>query len=698
LQAQNNEFSECNFVHTDFMKLNSSSRLSHQDQSAQRKMSIMKAFLFRSLSVIGLSAGLTACLQTPAPVASFMIYSQNTRAASVQVPAQASVQFIAVDPSNNPISVTWSIKEGATHGSIDGQGRYTAPNAAPDPAQATVVATTSSARREYIVNIVQAGLTGIRGTATIPVDALQTPRAEPQGIRSFKANWNAPRVKGQLLVIPSGNARPQSLATTSSLRGVQVRAEGDALTVEVPVGVSDQAFAEQLSRETGASVQPRYIYRGTAIPNDTSYAQQSNLPQISAPAAWDLQSAVADNMIAILDTGLVKTLSEIQGRYTEGKDFCSVLKNPNQNNAACDGEDTDVSDIPASQQGNGHGTFIAGQIAAVTNNSAGMAGLAHSGKVLIVKVFSSDNLGPLADSVSLSKGINYAVAQGARVLNLSLGVCAQYESAFDGPDQLVAKSIQAARAAGAVVVTAAGNNGASGCGTDYGVMFPGNHPDVIAVGSVDSDNAKSYFSATGPQVSIVAPGGGILSLNQTGTLETKAGTSFAAPQVAAIAGLILTKYPALQTNTRETSNLVRVILEETAQDLGTAGKDNSYGAGLLRADLAIERAWRFVPQIEVFAYPLKPGGNPSIAGDYDTASTAAAQTLVTLLEKSGSSSFSMITAKDGNPIKPGTYRVVACVDVNKANGPCSSGDLVDSKQNLPFEVVLDGVQLSLSRL
>ncbi len=658
----------------------------------------IKLMKIRFLQLVLLSAIISACpQQPPQPPPNFDIRPLNTAAPNLQVPAQASVEFIARTESGSTANVTWSVKQGAAYGSIDPQGRFTAPNAVPTPAQATIIGSISSTTRSYVITIVPAGISGIRGTIDIPAGLLgDAARATPQSARTFKADWNAPRVKGELLVIPAVNARPQSLMTTSSLRQARVKVDGDTLRVQVPANASDQAFAERIARETGATVQPNYIYRANAIPNDASYSQQTNLPQIGAPTAWDVQTLVNDNLIAILDTGLEKTLPEIQGRYTEGRDFCPTLKNPNQNNAACDGEDADISDIPTNQGGNGHGTFIAGQIAAVTNNNAGMAGLAHSGKVLIVKIFAADNLGPLADSPSLAKGINYAVAQGARVLNLSLGVCSQFAAEFEAPDQLVSKAIQAARAVGAVVIAAAGNNGNGACGTDYSVQFPGNHPDVVAVGSVDANNSKSNFSAVGPQVSLVAPGNNILSLNQTGTLETKAGTSFAAPQVAAVTGLILTKYPQLQSNDRNTFGIVKTVLEGTAQDLDAPGKDDLYGAGLLRADVALTRALDFANVVQVFAYPLKSGGNPNTDTDYDT--TTARVATIKIPRTSGTLNFALETALDGANLKPGTYKILACADLNESNPPCGAGDLGGSVKNLPYEFVLDGVSVTLSRI
>jgi subtilisin family serine protease len=668
-------------------------------------MTVMKKSLM-ALASLAL-VGLMACQQISTRVV--RVAPQSGDAPGLQVPVKTGVQFKATNEAGNPLTVTWDVVEGASRGTIDGNGNYTAPDNVPSPPTATVRATTTTTPKEsgtYVLTIIPQGQAGINGTVTVPVGLLDAPRVEPQAVTAttqqapvtkFAADWNAARVQGQLLVIPSAGARPQSLSTASSLRGARTQVDGDLLRVQVPAGVSDQVFAAQIAQETGAAVQPNYIYRPVALPNDPEFGKQANLIQIDAPGAWATQTAVNDGLIAVLDTGLVKSLSEIQGRFIEGRDFCAAVNAK----SACEGEDGDVTDVPVNQNGNGHGTFIAGQIAAVTGNGQSIAGLTQSGKVLIVKVFSADAKGPLADSPALAKGIKYAVDQGARVLNLSLGVCASQQAAFDVPDQAVSKALQDARAKGAVIVAAAGNNGAGGCGTDYSVQFPGNHPDVIAVGSVNGNNARSAFSATGPQVSLVAPGEAILSLNQSGTLETKSGTSFAAPQVAAVAGLMLSKNGALQTNNASTMTTIKAYLESTAKPLGAK---NEYGAGLLQAGAALAKAANpsgggTKTSVYVYADLLRAGGNPNNDADYDAEGPLVGRTVVTLNGTSGSVSYNITLSRSTQPLKAGTYRITACVNKNANTKACDAGDLQGIKRNVQYNgTKAEGQDVTLSQV
>jgi hypothetical protein len=101
------------------MKLNEGSRKTHQNQSVSSKIEVMKSHRLGFFVSLELVCGLTACLQTPVPFTAFTIYPQNTRAVNLQIPAQASVQFIARDPADNAVAVTWAVKDGATYGSID---------------------------------------------------------------------------------------------------------------------------------------------------------------------------------------------------------------------------------------------------------------------------------------------------------------------------------------------------------------------------------------------------------------------------------------------------------------------------------------------------------------------------------------------------------------------------------------------------
>jgi hypothetical protein len=187
-------------------------------------------------------------------------------------------------------------------------------------------------------------------------------------------------------------------------------------------------------------------------------------------------------------------------------------------------------------------------------------------------------------TAAVAAGIMWAADNGARIINLSFGgPC---------PDSTEQSAVSYAQAKGALVVAAAGNGalnpGFDTAGDSDDPSYPAADPGVIAVGATGLDGYRAAYSTTGSYVSMMAPGGGadsatdFLPLLQTGGgYTTGAGTSFAAPQVAAAAALVLSVHPGL------TTSQVAELLESTATDLGPPGRDIEYGAGLLDASVAL---------------------------------------------------------------------------------------------------------------
>lgn len=656
------------------------------------------------LAALCLATILVACPPPPKPQPTISVQqASSTILRSVAINTQ--VLFSATDNGNPTTAITWSVVEGAARGVIDNAGNYTAPATVPSPATATIRATSTANTAnfgEFQLAIITSG--GISGTVTLnagllgaPMPQLQTARLEPQAQIERRAapDWNAPRTRGEVLMVSSDLSRLSS--QSASLRNASAKLEGNFVRVRVPSGVSERAFAEKLALETGATVQPNYIYRLLSTPNDTLFADQGYLTQIDAAGAWFTQTTVPDNLIAVLDSGINASHPDLVGRITSGKDFCPTFNN------ACQGEDNDPSEIPAANGGIGHGTFATGVIAATTNNTAGVAGITQSGKVLAVKVFGFDAGGAIADTVALSKGIKYAADQGSKVISMSLGVCASQASLFDTPDKLTENAITYAVGKGAVLVAAAGNNGANPnpqCNTDTAVQFPGNNPNVIAVGSVNNSNARSSFSATGAAIDIVAPGEALTGLKfDNNAFEKKTGTSFAAPQVAAVAALMLAKTPTL------TRSEVQSILESTAKDLGAAGKDNDFGAGLMQAGAALSKAAnQSAPSAKTSVYlyadrlrqnanaaagcAVVDANNPSC---YDGADAFSGRAVVTINGTSGAVAYSITLSRNGQPVQAGTYRVVACVNKNANATACDSGDL---GKDSPLNQVYTGANLT----
>jgi subtilisin family serine protease len=689
--------------------------------TAPASITANNSLLITATSIQDNSKNATVTINLQAPVVNSLIKVQQT-ATIRSVAINTQVQFSATENNAPTTNVNWSVVEGSTRGTIDTAGNYNSPSSVPNPATATIRATSktdSSQFGEFQLSIVASG--GISGTVTLNTGLLNAPltpqatRLEPQALRErqVKADWNASRIQGEVLLISSNNL--QTLSSNSpSLRNTISRTEGGFIRVSVPKGTTDRAFAEKIALETGATVQPNYLYRLQDAPNDSQFADQANLTQIDAAGAWFTQISVPDNLIAILDTGINANHPDLAGRVTLGKDFCATYADDPStpaNDPKCLTEDNDPTELTVSQ-GGGHGTFATGIIAATTNNQAGIAGITQSGKVLAIKVFGADAIGAIADTVALSKGIKYAADQGAKVISMSLGVCATQTNAFDTPDKLTENAINYAVGKGAVLVAASGNNGVNPnnqCGTDTSVQFPASNPNVIAVGSVSKSNTRSSFSATGAALDLVAPGESIISLKfDTNNYQAQSGTSFAAPQVAAVAGLMLAKTPTL------TRVEIQSILESTAKDLGTVGKDTEFGTGLLQAGAALSKASNLTaPSVKTSVYmyadrllstPDANIGCPVVdASDrdcYEGKSALTGRAVVTINGTSGAVAYSITLSRNGNALQAGTYRVVACVNKNSNAEACDSGDLgAESNLNLQFNgTSLPNINLTLAAL
>ncbi len=218
----------------------------------------------------------------------------------------------------------------------------------------------------------------------------------------------------------------------------------------------------------------------------------------------------------------------------------------------------------------GHGTHVAGTIAASTNNGVGVAGGCPRCRLLAARVLAK-NGGYDSD---IARGIVWSANNGARVINLSLGGAA-YSTALK-------RAVDYAYNKGAVVVAAAGN---TGNGTYH---YPAAYPDVIAVAATDSADRRASFSSYGNWVDVAAPGVDILSTYPR-WLESNfyepgykfmEGTSMASPHVAALAGLLAAQ--------GRSKSEIRFRLLSTADDIGPEGRDRYTGAGLIDAAKAVE--------------------------------------------------------------------------------------------------------------
>ncbi|MFH0967633.1 MAG: S8 family serine peptidase [Methanobacteriota archaeon] len=287
-----------------------------------------------------------------------------------------------------------------------------------------------------------------------------------------------------------------------------------------------------------------------ASPDDPSYPDQWAFNRTHVPEAWDILSPLLPekNMtVAIIDTGVDAGHEDLTGVVSDkGVDW--------------------IENRSVMIDSDGHGTFMAGIVGAITSNGKGVSGVA---RVSILPERVGKNETGIFSSLS-AVAIKHAADNGSRIILMGYG----------GPGQSPAEeaAITYAVSKGCILIAPAGN-GASNEG-----HYPSDYSEVISVGSTAKTDGLSYFSNYGIFVELVAPGEGIISTWSGNTYQTVTGTSPAAALVAGTAALILEADPSLDRNQ------VREILSSTSRDLGRTGRDIYYGYGLIDTAAAVTSA------------------------------------------------------------------------------------------------------------
>ena len=286
--------------------------------------------------------------------------------------------------------------------------------------------------------------------------------------------------------------------------------------------------------------------RADAAGPDPLLGQQWALTTLKSSTALKQHDATGV-MVAVVDSGVQASHPDLAGVVVTGTDFVTP------------GGD-------GSADGNGHGTHVAGIISAVANNGIGVAGLAQGAHILPVRVLDNNAGGWASD---IAKGIIWATDHGAKVISMSL------MTAFD--DSALRAAVSYASARGVVMVAAAGNSRQFG----NPIAYPAAYAGVLGVAATDQANAGATFSTIGSFVGISAPGVNILSTYKNSEWAVMSGTSMATPYVAATAALVRSAQPTLP------ADQVLTTLTNTATDLGPAGKDPEFGAGLVNPAAAL---------------------------------------------------------------------------------------------------------------
>lgn len=346
-----------------------------------------------------------------------------------------------------------------------------------------------------------------------------------------------------------------------------------------------------------ASADFNYIRRPLVQPNDTYFGRQWDAGQINLPKAWDSTKGSPQVIVAVLDSGVLPDHPDLQGKLTGGYDFISDPQNA-MDGDGIDPDPTDPGDHALGARSSFHGTHVTGIVAAATDNGIGVAGGGWQTRVMPLRVLgkvggtSADICQALRFAARLDNDSGTLPPQRADIVNMSFG--------GPGFSQTEQDCISSARNAGVILVAAAGNN------ADSAPEYPASYSGVVSVDAVNLSGVLASYSNYGPDIDAAAPGGelsgdvngdgypdGILSTlgdDSSGqvvyTYGYYAGTSMAAPHVAAVAALMKAVYPGL-TPPRFDNMLNSGQLTD---DLGASGRDDNYGQGLINAYKAVAAA------------------------------------------------------------------------------------------------------------
>ena len=446
--------------------------------------------------------------------------------------------------------------------------------------------------------------------------------------------------------------------------------------IKIPRGKTVSEMVEVYREDPNVEyAEPNYIAHALMVPNDPYYGLQWHLDNaeyggIGMEEAWD-SSTGSGVTVAIVDTGIAYEDYQVSWfeRYYKAPDLadtCFV--------AGYDFVNDDTH--PNDDSSPGHGTHVAGTVAQSTDNNLGVAGVAFNACLMPVKVLGSGGSGTYAD---VAEGIIWAADHGAQVISLSLG--------GNSPSTTLENAVAYAYNKGVTVIAAAGNEGS---GT---ISYPAAYDDyVIAVGATQYDETRAPYSNYGLSLDLMAPGGNT-NLDQNGdgyvdgvlqqTYEKTGwrsiswgyyfmqGTSMATPHVSGVAALLIAKGNAV------TPDEVRAALQETADDLGSPGRDDTYGWGLIDAYAALQ--WASTPN------------TPPTAGDQSATTDEDATVGITLTATDPENdplTYSIVSGPSNGALTGTVPSVTYTPDVNYNGGDSFTFKANDGKADSNIAIVL----------
>lgn len=376
--------------------------------------------------------------------------------------------------------------------------------------------------------------------------------AKPEKVKDFIIGFKAGEYDPELVIKAGGHIK-------KALKPLV-----EAVSVKIPEGL-----VKNLEKNPAVAYveEDSIAFIVDAAPATLEYANSWGVDHIEADLVHSAGNTGTGVNVALLDTGINYKHPDLAANYKGGYDFVN--------------DDSDPMDD------NNHGSHVAGILAAVRDN-VGVVGVAPSVNIYSLKVSGSDGRGTYSDMIA---GLNWAVENDMDIASMSLGGTSSSST--------LATAIKNAYDSGMLLVAAAGNAGTSS------ILYPAAYEQVIAVGATDNFDKRASWSNYGSKIELMAPGVSIKSTVGSSSYDTYSGTSMAAPHVAGVAALVYA------TGIATTNAEVRTVLQKTAIDLGTAGRDSYYGYGLVRADKAVIATDTTIPSIRISS---PTGGSNVITG------------------------------------------------------------------------------------
>lgn len=358
----------------------------------------------------------------------------------------------------------------------------------------------------------------------------------------FGAAQNSPYVPGELLIAPKAGVSDADLENQYKAHGgqkIKTLPQIRVHHIKVPAHALEKIEAALTKNPKVEFVEKNFLAEPNMVPIDPLYTSQWHLQRISAPSGWDIAIGSSNIVIAVLDTGIDTNHPDLTNKVA-GKNFVDGTNN--------------VEDTGAKA---GHGTAASGVAAAAGNNGIGVSGVSWKNSIMPLVVV-NPSTGSAAYS-TIASAINYAADNGANVISMSLAG-SSYSSTLQSAANYAWNK-------GAVMIASAGNNSSST------PMYPAALDNVVAVSATDNDDNPASFSNFGNWIDVAAPGTYIYTTDVGSGYGAWQGTSFSAPQVAGLAGLLLAANPKL------TNAQIVDIIKKNADDLGSLGFDQYYGFG-----------------------------------------------------------------------------------------------------------------------